>query len=139
MLRRSVFDYGAGTWEAELSAVDWLPMDSTVGGQRISAAGIPASYVVRRDVLLQLTLRVRESEWASFLNLLTYGQAAEAITWTPDAEVPAETYQVYWHAPAAGEQMTPSRNAEYPSVFEVSITLRGVGTSAPWRPYYGAT
>lgn len=138
MLRRTRFDYGEESWTADLAARDWLPSDRTVGGHRISAAGIPASYVVRRDAVLALTLRVRESEWPAFLNVHAYGQSAETLTWYPDATDEGESYLVYWHGPGAGEELNVSRLAEYPQVFEVTILLRNAGPAAPWRAYYGA-
>lgn len=137
MDRRARFDFAGLTWETSISAQDWIPMDEAVGGQRISAAGIPASYTVRRDVLLEIRLRVRESEWPSLLNLITYGQTAESFVWFPDADNAEEFFDVYLHAPVAGERFAPSRMADYPQVFEASLTLRGAGTDAPWKNYYG--
>lgn len=135
MERRSRFVFGAEELLATLDSPSWLPADETVGGSRVSAAGIPASYVVRRDAMLELTLRIRESEWASLVNLVAYGQTGAALTWFPDQDDDTTFFQVYLHSPAAGERWGPTRLASYPRVLEVQLTLRGALGDVPWLPY----
>jgi len=143
MRRRSRFVYGpegsTTTWDTALPVMLWTPADDTVGGWRDSAAGVPASYVVRRDALLEMTLRVEEPDLVHALNLIAWGQSAQPILWTPDPlEDPDTTVPVYLVTPAPGSRWSPTRSTEYPRMFEVAITLRGVGTAMPWRPYFGA-
>lgn len=136
MRRRCKFEYGSQSFTAEFPAMPWVPSDSTIGGSRTSAAGIPASYVVRRDALIDITLRIMEDEWASFLNMLYWGQSAQVLTWYPDALDTGTSFNVYWESPLAGERVAPSRDAEYPRMFTVSITLRGAGSAVPWVPFF---
>jgi hypothetical protein len=139
MERRAKFVYGLSgsetTLELTISQAAWLPADSTVGGSRTSAAGIPASYVVRRDRLLDVTLRLWESEWGALLNLIEWGQGAEAFLFYPDAEE-ATSWQVYLEAPEAGSRFAPSRDGTYPRIFTAALTLRGLGIEIPWQPYF---
>lgn len=136
MERRSRFTFGAQSFEATISAAAWVPADRTVGGARIAASGVPASYVVRRDALLTLTLRIWESEWVAVANLIVWGQSAQTITWAPDATAPATTYAVYLDSPAPGETFAPTRSADFPRVYEVTITVRGASGAVPWPLYF---
>ncbi len=136
MVRRSRFDFGTSSWTTELSAQEWSPSDETVGGFRISAGGVPASYVVRRDALIEVPLRVLETEWAAFLNLVQWGQSSQQVTWYPDADDIGTSFLCYWHSPHAGDRVAPARDAAYPRMFTVTVTLRGVGAVVPWTPYH---
>ena len=136
MQRRSIFDFGTSTLEATISARAWIPIDLTVGGSRTAASGVPASYIVRRDAMLELGLRFWESEWASVLNLVAWGQTRQAITWFPDALDLLTSFEVYLEAPLAGERWAPQRDSNFPRTFEVSLTLRGVGAAVPWLAYF---
>lgn len=136
MVRRSRFDFGATSWVTELSVQPWTPSDESVGGVRVAASGVPASYVVRRDALVELPLRVLEGEWATFLNLLHWGQSAHSLVWYPDASDTDTSFTCWWHGPHAGERVAPARDATYPRLLLVTITLRGVGTAVPWQVYF---
>jgi hypothetical protein len=140
MERRSRFVYGPEgsevTLDTTISVRPWLPIDRTVGGSRTSAAGVPASYVVRQDSLLVVTLRFWESEWLGILNLLTFGRSDQSFLWFPDVDDTGTSVEVYLETPIAGEDATPTRDGEFPRVMELVITLRGVGTAVPWLPYF---
>lgn len=133
--RRSRFVFGTGDWTTEVSAQPWIPADNTVGGSRTSAAGIAASYIVRRDILTELTLRVSEDEWDELLALVAYGQASLSFTWYPDADE-AASYAVYLEAPLAGERWSPARTVGFLRQFEVTVTLRNTAGVDPWQPYF---
>lgn len=135
LARRSRFVYAtASAFAATLPARPWTPVDNTVGGSRTAASGVPASYIVRRDGLLELTLRIEEAEWAAFLALIVFGQSAAAFVWFPDAEE-ATSFTVYLDSPAAGEKWKPTRDT-YARVFEVTITLRSTDGTPLWLPYF---
>lgn len=136
MERRSRFTFGAQTFETTISVKSWTPSDRTVGGARIAASGTPASYVVRRDALLEITIRFYESEWASVANLVAWGQGSNVITWAPEASDPGTTVDVYLDAPTAGDTFTPSRDGNFPRVLELAIVLRGKDGAVPWTPYF---
>lgn len=140
MERRSRFEYGtAQAFECTVTTRPWAPADNTVGGSRISAAGIPAAYVVRRDGLLDLTLRFWESEWTDLLNLVAWGQAANTLTWFPEATDLGTSWDVYLDSPAPGSRFGPSRDGDFPRVMELTVTLRGAGTGVPWLAYFQLT
>jgi hypothetical protein len=128
---------GAGDFTTKLPARAWQPADETVGGVRLAASGVPATYVVRRDATLEVTLRIEEAEWAALLALVAFGQSGEVITWFPDANE-AESFAVYLHAPAPGQRWAPTRDADFPQVFQVALTLRGAAGAAPWLAYFAS-
>ena len=136
--RRSRFVFGTSDWTTELSVHPWIPADATVGGSRTAASGIPASYIVRRDALVELTIRASEDEWPELLSLIAYGQTAQAFTWYPEA-AESESRLVYLEAPLAGERWAPSRVAEFLRVFEMTITLRAIADVDPWVEYFDDT
>lgn len=141
MIRRSRFTYGVtGDFTTELSARAWTPADSSIGGRRVSGGGVPVSYLVRRDNLIDLTLRILETEWEDFLAFLQFGQTSAAFLWYPEAndvdDPDYDAFEVYLETPAMGERITPTRDGQYPRMFEVPITLRGVGAVVPWLPYF---
>jgi hypothetical protein len=110
-------------------------MDEAVGGVRVSAAGIPASYIVRRETLVDVPVRFTEAEWPDVLALVTFGQSSQVLTWYPDA-LEAENFQVYLQKPAAGEGWSPNRLGDYPRAFEVTLQLRGASGAAPWQAFF---
>lgn len=133
---RPRFEYDVGSsFETEHPSRPWTPMDETVGGSRTAASGVPASYLVRRDATVSLTLRLEETEWADFLALIAFGQTAQAFLWFPDTDE-VENFSVYLAVPSAGERLTPTRDNAYPAVFEVTITLRSADGTAPWLAYF---
>jgi len=135
LLRRPRFDFGTDVWEALLPAMPWTPRDRTVGGHVVSQAGIPASYVVRRDVLLDLTLRFWEAEWPMVAELVAFGQTCQPFLWWPDASVD-ETIVAYLETPAAGDRWSPARSSDFPRVFELGLTLRAASSDSLWRQYF---
>ena len=132
--RRVRFVFGASDFSTNLPARAWVPADETVGGARIAASGVPATYIVRRDDLLTLVLRFEESEWEDVRDLVVFGQSGQTLRWFPDAD-DAANVPVYLQTPAPGERWAPTRDGQYPRVFEVTLTLRAAGT-APWLPYF---
>lgn len=129
------FVYGSSQFIPTYPARAWNPSDEPIGGARISAAGVPASYIVRRDALLELTLRFTEAEWPTVRALVAFGQSGQEIAWYPDA-AEVTSFSVYLHAPAAGERWGPTRSADFPRVFELTLTLRGVDDAVPWVAFF---
>lgn len=130
---RPVFIYGDGgdltTFECSLPARPWSRSTPTVGGSRTASSGIPASYVVRRDYVLGLELRLLESEWAAFEEFIAWAQGAETFTYYPDA-LELDSYSVWLEAPLAGQELAPVRDGAYPRVLTVAVELRQ--QDAPW-------
>jgi hypothetical protein len=116
----------------------WRPSSPTIGGREISAAGVPASYIVRRDNVLLMRLRFEEQDWPDVLSVLEYGQSDRVLTWYPDAGE-ATSHEVYLEHPAAGEDILPERQTEGADwVLELDIALRSVDGSSLWQAYFRA-
>lgn len=109
----------------------------TVGGSKTAAAGVPASYVVRRDRVLAVTFRVWEEEIADFEALIEWGQASEIITWTPDVDT-GTAYEVWLESPKAGETFDPPRDEEVPALYLCTVEFRKVDAT-PWALRYFPT
>ena len=107
-----------------------------VGGSDISAAGVPASYEIRRDHLLHLTLRFPESEWDDVERLVRHLQLAGSATLYPDQDDTSVLHLVYGESPALGEEILPRRSA-FPSVLELDVTVRRTTDAIFVDPYFG--
>ena len=132
------FVYGGTEFIPDRPARFWAPVDNTVGGMRIAGGGTPASYVARRDAMIDLTIRLSESQWPELLNLVIFGQSAQPFRWYPDALLTDEgtdSFLVYLQAPGPGERWSPTRLGDFPRVLEMTLTLRGAA-SVPWKPYF---
>jgi hypothetical protein len=135
--RRVRFTYDtASEFITALPVRAWLPMDKSVGGARISAAGVPAAYVVRRDSLLSVTFRIEEADWAAFLAFVIFGQTAAVLQFFPDAADFGSSVPVYLHSPAAGEDLTPTRDGSYPMMLEATLVFRSADGSVLWQEYF---
>jgi len=132
---RSRFVYSTTDWSSRLPVRAWERVTPTIGGHRISAAGTPASYIVRRDHILLVPLRFFETEWADVQALIAWGQSGELLTWYPDALDAGTSFSVYMHSPAAGEDITPSRDGTYPGLLDITIGLRSLADT-PWTLDY---
>lgn len=127
------FAWTGGTWTPRLPARFWTPGEDVVGGVRVAASGVPASYIVDRRQVLEVPVRFWENEWTDAQALVAFGQSAQAFTYFPDSLEP-ENFQVYLDEPAPGKRWNPTRT-EFPRVFEIVLTLRGAG-STPWVPFF---
>lgn len=135
---RSRFVYGTGgDWTTSLPTRPWIRTMPTVGGARTSAAGIPASHVVREDHNLGVPLRLYESEWSALIDLIRWGQLSETFVWYPDAggSLIATGRTVYLEYPRAGDDLAIERDPEYLRVLETTLTLRKADAT-PWTFEY---
>lgn len=115
----------------------WRPSHPTVGGRMVAAAGVPASYIVRRDALLHIVARVPEQDWDTFLAVIFYGQNDGVIEWFPDVREAGDSSLVYLDHPAPGEDWEPTERMEdFELVLEQALVLRSVDGSSIWRPYF---
>lgn len=138
--QRSRFTYGASVdWTTSIPPRPWTPINETVGGVRIATAHIPAAYTVRTDAMVEIPLRFTEDEWDDVLALIAFGQSAQSFYWYPDSILTDQDYEaahVYLQSPAAGERFAPTRDGQYPRMFDLTIVLRGVGGVLPWFAYF---
>lgn len=121
---RIVYGAPAVTLDLLLPQRYWTPRLAGIGGRDIAASGTPAAYRVRRDYLTAVTLRAYESEWAALRTWIEWAQMQASFDWHPDQADLASVYSVYLHDPAEGVEWAPVRDAEFPSVWELPITLR---------------
>lgn len=141
--RRSRFRFGEADAlqevETMLSVRPWDRRVPTVGGRLVSASGMPAAFIVRRDHVLDVPLRFYESEWEDIDRLLAWGQSGEAFFWWPDALEDSEVYAVFLEAPAAGEAVEPRRSTQFVDMLEVTVSLRKVSNSRWLREWSNPT
>lgn len=130
---RPRFVFGATDLTLDWAARPWAFPHSTVGGVRWSAAGIPASYVVRNDRDIELSLRVQEYERADVEALIEWGQSTQVITFYP--EHTGASHECYLVHPHAGEDWQPQRDDTYPHQFFVRLVLRKT-SGAAWTERY---
>jgi hypothetical protein len=109
------------TFEPELPLAEWQYGIEEVGGHAVSAAGLPASYVVRSQETLGLTIRVLESEWSACRDFLRAGMAGAEINMTVGDQGAVD---VFFVSPVSGETMTVERDQNYSRVLLVSVTVR---------------
>lgn len=102
----------------------WDPSEVGVGGSDVAGSGIPAAYEIRRDYLLTLNLRFRESERADVMRFLRHLQRGGSATVYPDQAVAGTSHAVYGHAPKLDEEVRPTRDASDPSILELPVTVR---------------
>lgn len=118
----------------------WQRRQHTIGGLRESASGTArAARTIRRDYLLDLTLRVDEAELAAFELFIAWAQdnPATAFTFWPDVAVPGTSYACFLIAPVHGEEFTAPRDGEFASMLNPAITLRrtdGAAWPLVWYP-----
>lgn len=101
----------------------WDPESQAEGGSDVTATGVPASYEIRRDYRLNLTLRFPESEWSNVERLVRHFQRSGSATFYPDQSVGGTSHTVYGDRPAMGEAIRPRRGDE-PSTMELDIAIR---------------
>ena len=109
------------TFEPELPLREWQYGMDQEGGHAVSAAGLPASFVVRTQETLDLTLRVLESEWSDCRAFLRAGMAGTELTMTVGEQDPVN---VFFVSPVAGEAYQTDRDSEFPRVLNVNVTVR---------------
>jgi hypothetical protein len=127
------------------AAIDFAPMYptgafgepiDTAGGTLESGAGVPASFVVRRDHWLTVPVRIDETEVAAFFDLMREAQKGATIVWTPDVDDPGTTYAVKLASPSAAEEITLEPDGAYPLMSTVALTFRRVDGAAWDLDYY---
>lgn len=104
----------------------WAFRDSGIGGSAVSAAGVPASYVIREDDIALLALRVYEEELATVRAVLREIRAAlsSSFVFAFDQDDPATEFEVYLEAPVWPADVRPERDDEYLGLFRISIEIR---------------
>ncbi len=115
-------DGSAVDYTMSLSQRPWDFGKRQVGGSDVSAAGVPAAFVIRQENLLYITIRFPVSEWDDVERLVRHGQGGGTFTWYPDQS--GTNHTVYIDEPAMGEIIRPRRDSNDQRTLELDITLR---------------
>lgn len=117
----------------------WSRRKITVGGMREAASGARAARTIRRDFLLDIVLRIDESELTAVETLHSWMEdnIGTAFRFWPDVGVAGTSFDCVLVKPVHGEDLTPVRSSEFASDLEVSLTLRrsnGAAWTLAWYP-----
>lgn len=118
--------YGSGPTTLTLTTPSklWSPKAKAIGGGAVSDAGVPESFIVRRDQLCKVEFRFFESEWVAVDTWLAFAQTASAFDFYFDKDVSGTKYTVYMDDPAPGTgDVAPTRDT-YTKVFTMPIVIR---------------
>jgi hypothetical protein len=103
----------------------WQMLSRGVGSTAVSAAGIPETYVVRRDRVARVTLRLDEDELEAVIAYLEdWRDSGEAREFAFDQTEDSTEFEVYLDAPQWPEAIEPQRQAGYLPLFEIALELR---------------
>lgn len=112
-----------------LPMIPWELRSGGIGGSATAAAGISESYVVRRDRIAKVTLRMYEIEVEDFFLALEEIRAtSEPFIFLFDQSDEYSAIQVYLHTPVWPAEIDIIRD-DFPGVFRVSLELRSVGAA----------
>jgi hypothetical protein len=116
------------TFEPALPQRPWTPMVEDVEGHNEAAMGAREAFTIRQADLLEVRLRVLESEIPALFAFLRWG-VREWFTWWNDRDE-AASFQAILESPRPGERYRPQRDREDHSVFEITLVMRVEGADA---------
>lgn len=139
MLLNPGFSYGAGPTVVQLTIAQspWLPSAERVGGSRVLASGLPINRTIRRDYLLGLALRVKESEFLALQAMVADRQdrSGTDAQFSFRIDPTAPWIACYLHKPT--DDLVPGRGT-YMGELTVALTLRKADGTAWDINYFGA-
>lgn len=105
----------------------WEPESIGVGGSGVSAAGIPESFEIRRDEVVNVKIRFTEAEWADVRTWLIWAHRNPSTAFTfyfqRSPDLPSGGVSCYLEKPKPTESIKPTRG-ETKGTFELDLTLR---------------
>jgi hypothetical protein len=145
-MRRSIPRFGPGPEGAPATFTPSLPVERPwrvssggVGGHAVAASGIPESYVVRVDGLVQVNVRCLESEWPQLLAWVQWMRASgQPAPFRFYHNEPATEHLVYLHHPTWQDgDIEPEPSTQSRGSYGLTLTLRrstiGQHFLTPWR------
>lgn len=102
----------------------WTPMSKPYGGSAVSDAGIPESFIIRRDQCCEIPIRFTEAEWPSVDQWLSFGQGAQAFDFWFDKNDNATKYTVYLEEPKMGDGEVKPTREQFTQHYYISVVLR---------------
>ena len=118
-------------WTTTLPTQAWNRSSEAIGGAEWSAARVPSSFEIRRDQLLGLTIRIKESEWPAVRTMLEHGQRGTQVTVYPQNGTGVDAYLV---SPAMGERIQ-YRRSDFPGHLEVDMTWMAASDVDSWDAF----
>jgi hypothetical protein len=98
---------------------------SGMGGEDTSAAGVPESYIVRWDQLMNMTLRYTEAERGAVMEMLKWCVSNKGTAFSLFHDQTDVTgVAVYLESPKTSERIKSDRESGSPWVLTTTITLR---------------
>lgn len=135
---------GAGTdYVTTIAQREFDRRGETVGGFREAAAGGTnrAGRVIRRDYLLDIVLRIYESEITAIETMIAWMQdnfATPFTHWPDYVTTPALSFSALLVSPAPGDPLEFPKS-EFPGMRDVRLTLRRADGLSWDLEYYGDT
>lgn len=134
---------GAGTdYVFSLAQREWDRRPEVIGGYREAAVRtVRAARTISRTYMLDVVLRVRESEISMVETLVAWMQdnPNTAVEWWPDKDVALESFDVLLVAPMPGEGDLDFARSDVGGIREVTLTLIKDDGTAWDLEYYGDT
>jgi len=100
------------------------PASNGIGGSDESGSGLVAAFEIRRDQMVTMTLRFKESEAASVLAWLEYAQRGNTFTFRMDKNDAASAHTCYLTSPKMGDKIQLKRDGTQIGLFTLDIELR---------------
>lgn len=102
----------------------WTPSIQSIGGSNVSDAGVPETFIIRRDQLVNVEVRFTEAEWDAVADWLEWAQEGVAFYYWFNGTDITTRYSVYLQSPNLGDgEIQPTRDT-YRGVFSVRLVLR---------------
>lgn len=103
----------------------WEHRRAGIGGSAVAASGVPAAYVIRRDRIVDLTLRVMEGELDALSSILEgIRDSGDPFVFAFDRDDEATEFTVYLVSPAWPDEIESERDDQYRELFTVPISIR---------------
>jgi hypothetical protein len=116
----------------------WTPVLAHEGGGNKSAIGIRERFTIRDEDLWEVRLRFTEAELPDVFAFLRWARSdSGGFLWYPDREDEGAVYSVDMERPGEREEIRPERDPEYPSLWEVTLTLRRLDEGGFPLSYHG--
>lgn len=133
------YDYDPQSYALRWPQLPWEIEDGGVGGHKVAASGIGESYVIRADEILHVELRVEEDELPFVRAWWVWArESGQTFFFWLDKDDDS-TMREYWaHSPVWPDGVRFTRDAEFPTLFRVRLSLRreiGTAIATTWGEF----
>jgi hypothetical protein len=119
------FIYNATTLTLTYPSLLWKPSSKPIGGSNVSDSGVPEAFIIRRDQMVDVTIRFTEAEWPNVDALIDWGQRGNSFDYWFDKDVSGTAKTVYLLTPAPGDgEVAPERDSEWRYVYTLPLKMR---------------